>query len=367
VGIRGKCRASARIISGVAAATIGLGLAFVGPGKAANTMLVGTVGPDYTITLTQGGNPVASLDPGSYTILVHDNSPMHDFHLVGPGVDETTDVPFTGDVTWTVNLAADGSYRFLCDPHEDEMSGTFSVRSAPSPSPTPPPPPQTAADVRVSITAAPASVQLGERVAYSVLVSNAGPDAATGVTLSDALPPQATFVEATSAAGCVAGATVRCAIGSIESGSSVALRIVLAPGTPGAFVNTISVAANQGDPQAGNNRVSQTTAVDDPSGTSPQPDAPLVGVTSFVLHAGLHRGRPVLVVHVRVDSPLAAVLRLSYRHERLPDRFLALKPSGRDFRIVLPQHDRHAICHATLRFTDEQGRTRSLSRTLRLP
>jgi uncharacterized repeat protein (TIGR01451 family) len=366
VGIRGKCRASARIISGVAAATIGLGLAFVGPGKAANTMLVGTVGPDYTITLTQGGNPVASLDPGSYTILVHDNSPMHDFHLVGPGVDETTDVPFTGDVTWTVNLAAGGSYRFLCDPHEDEMSGTLSVGAAPSP-PTPPPAPQKAADVRITITATPASAHLGERVAYSLLVSNAGPDQATGVTVEDALPAQATFVEATSTAGCVAGATVRCGIGSIDSGSSVALRIVLSPATPGGLVNTISVAADQRDPQASNNSASRTTTVDDPSAIAAQPDPSGVGVTSFIVRAGLRSGRPVLSVRVRADSPLAAVLRLSYRHDRLPDRYLALEPGVRDLRIVLPREDRHAICHAALRFNDGQGRTRSLTRTLRLP
>ncbi len=95
------------------------------PAEAGET-LVGTVGPGFTITLTYDGAPVTELAAGSYTIEVSDESDIHDFHLTGPGVDETTDVGGTGETTWTVDLQP-GEYTFVCDPHAGSMKGSFTV------------------------------------------------------------------------------------------------------------------------------------------------------------------------------------------------------------------------------------------------
>jgi plastocyanin len=90
--------------------------------------LVGTVGPGFTITLTQGGKAVKTLKAGSYTIKVQDKASIHDFHLIGKGLNKSTTVPFTGTQTWKVTLKA-GSYTFQCDPHAAEgMKGTFKVK-----------------------------------------------------------------------------------------------------------------------------------------------------------------------------------------------------------------------------------------------
>ena len=48
--------------------------------------LQATVGPGYSINLTQNGVKVTHLDPGSYTIDVNDQADVHNFDLVGPGV-----------------------------------------------------------------------------------------------------------------------------------------------------------------------------------------------------------------------------------------------------------------------------------------
>jgi plastocyanin len=99
------------------------------PGGASNPKLTGTVGPGYTITLTDAdGNSVTSLPAGTYDIEVHDNAAIHNFHLFGSGsVDESTDVAGTGQVTWTVTLVA-GTYTYQCDPHADlGMRATFTV------------------------------------------------------------------------------------------------------------------------------------------------------------------------------------------------------------------------------------------------
>ena len=62
-------------------------------------------GDAFTIVLADaGGSPVKHLDPGAYSLVVHDHSSFHNFHLSGPGVDVTTDVDAIGDRTFTVTF-----------------------------------------------------------------------------------------------------------------------------------------------------------------------------------------------------------------------------------------------------------------------
>ena len=96
---------------------------------AADGSLQATVGPGFTISLTQNGTKVIRLDPGTYTIAVNDQSPDHDFHLTGPGVDQTTDIGGTGTATWTVTFQ-NGAYTYVCDAHATTMRGTFTVGAA---------------------------------------------------------------------------------------------------------------------------------------------------------------------------------------------------------------------------------------------
>lgn len=99
-----------------------------GPAPAVGSVLTGTVGQGDApvITLVDStGAPVTSLKAGSYEVKVKDLSARHDFHLTGPGVDQSTTVADTTEVTWKVTLAA-GTYTFRCDPHAS-MVGTFTV------------------------------------------------------------------------------------------------------------------------------------------------------------------------------------------------------------------------------------------------
>jgi hypothetical protein len=95
--------------------------------------LRGTVGPDFNINLEDAsGATVTKLDPGTYEIVVRDLSAEHNFHLFGPGVNETTQVEETGTVTWTVSFR-DGVYTLQCDPHLTSMRRTFTVGNPPPP------------------------------------------------------------------------------------------------------------------------------------------------------------------------------------------------------------------------------------------
>jgi plastocyanin len=101
-----------------------LGLA-VASAQAAPPKLVGTVGPGFTITLTQNGTKVTRLKAGKYSITVNDRSSIHNFHLTGPGVNKKTSVGATGKTTWAVTLQKGKTYRFVCDPHASSMKGSF--------------------------------------------------------------------------------------------------------------------------------------------------------------------------------------------------------------------------------------------------
>ena len=96
-------------------------------GAAGATRLTAVVGPGETIVLkTAGGARVTTLKRGTYTIVVQDRSSEHNFRLRGPGINRASAVGFTGTATWRVTLRP-GSYRYVCDPHADDMRGSFRV------------------------------------------------------------------------------------------------------------------------------------------------------------------------------------------------------------------------------------------------
>ena len=93
---------------------------------AATPPVNGTVGPGYTITLTQGGKKVTKLKAGSYVFKIADKSNLHNFHLTGPGVNKLTTVKAKGNYTWKLTLKK-GTYKYVCDPHKAFMKGSFTV------------------------------------------------------------------------------------------------------------------------------------------------------------------------------------------------------------------------------------------------
>ncbi|MBA2742145.1 MAG: hypothetical protein H0U46_09060 [Actinobacteria bacterium] len=92
------------------------------PAAAANPSLKGAVGPGETIKMTSKPKKA-----GTYKLIVQDRSSEHNFRLRGPGVNVATSVSWTGTKTFTVKLKAGKTYTFVCDPHADDMRGSFKV------------------------------------------------------------------------------------------------------------------------------------------------------------------------------------------------------------------------------------------------
>jgi plastocyanin len=114
--------------------------------------LVGTVGPGFTIDLTDArGKHVDELLTGRYQLLVHDLSDIHNFVLGSKRTQErlaSTEVEFVGDMTFTIDLTTPGLYVYACSPHFQTMSGRVQVVTKRSPPVAP-----TRIAARVSATA----------------------------------------------------------------------------------------------------------------------------------------------------------------------------------------------------------------------
>jgi len=116
--------------------------------------IVGT-NDNFNITLNDAsGRKIARLAPGTYTIVVHDRSAIHNFHLASnddPTVDFRTDVPFVGDMTFVATFKAGLRYAYACEPHWQVMNGSFVVDRPGSPPPPPPPPPPKAGRLTAAV------------------------------------------------------------------------------------------------------------------------------------------------------------------------------------------------------------------------
>ena len=108
-------------------ALLATALVVAGSVPAATKTLSGSVGPGFTISLKYKGKKVSRLTPGRYRIRVSDKSDFHNFHITGSGVNRRiTTVDFEGTKSRTFRLRK-GTYRYVCDPHADDMRGSFKV------------------------------------------------------------------------------------------------------------------------------------------------------------------------------------------------------------------------------------------------
>jgi hypothetical protein len=116
----------------VTAALAGCVLATSGIARAQNPTLIGTVGRHnaYTIALrSPSGKLVHSIPAGTYSIVVHDYSKLHNFALGSVTANKrlfTGGIRFVGTKTYTVTLTP-GTYAYACSAHPQTMNGTFVV------------------------------------------------------------------------------------------------------------------------------------------------------------------------------------------------------------------------------------------------
>ena len=118
------------------------------------------------------------------------------------------------------------------------------------------------ADLSIVKNSDPAEVVAGGNLFYTFAVSNAGPDEATGIVITDTLPAGLTYVDG--APGCsAAGQVVTCSVNPIAAGGSrqTGITVSVSPTATGVITNSAHVTGNENDPDPSNNDDSVDTPV----------------------------------------------------------------------------------------------------------
>ncbi len=116
------------------------------------------------------------------------------------------------------------------------------------------------ADLTIAKTVDDATPPLGSDVTFTVTVANAGPDAAAGVSVTDALPAGLTYVSSTASAGSYSNVTGVWTIGALANGATATLDITATVNSTNAITNTATVSSSTNDP-SGPNSASATVDV----------------------------------------------------------------------------------------------------------
>jgi type VI secretion system secreted protein VgrG len=196
-------------------------------GSAYNSLVAATGGtPPYTFSIAPGSLPAGlSLNVSTGTV-------------TGTPTGSGGTSPFTTNALDSVSVTATNSCSIVVTPAASQ------------------------ADVSIAKTG-PATVSGGANIAYNLAVANAGPSSAAGVTVNDVLPAGTTFVSATPSLGSCSGtSTVSCSLGTMASGGSATITIVVtSPNSAGPLSNTATVVSTTPDPVTANNTSTWTTTV----------------------------------------------------------------------------------------------------------
>jgi uncharacterized repeat protein (TIGR01451 family) len=110
-----------------------------------------------------------------------------------------------------------------------------------------------AANVSVQMVASSTSPSAGDTVVYTITVQNAGPSDATGVVVTDVLPTNGTFVDATGGVTPVGGVLTFAGVPSLAPAGSIIYSVRVLAAAKGTMTNQASVTAATPDPVTSNN------------------------------------------------------------------------------------------------------------------
>lgn len=119
------------------------------------------------------------------------------------------------------------------------------------------------ANLSISVVDAPRPAYTGGTLTYSIVVSNQGPNAATGVVVTDTLPAGLSPMSATSSQGdWVLGTnSVTYNLGIVAAGSTASATLVVTPTAEGTLINNVAVRANEMDLLLSDNSAQTSTPV----------------------------------------------------------------------------------------------------------
>jgi uncharacterized repeat protein (TIGR01451 family) len=227
-----------------------------GPSPAVNVVLTDEIASDGTYTVQS-----ATTSAGTCTPLVPTDDVDVECLLGTIAVGATVKVTavFTSleevDVEDIATATSDTSDP---DPNNNTATGSVTFKAV--------------ADLSITKTDNPPSVDAGTVLTYTINVANAGPSTAVNVVVSDILPVQTEFVSYTVTVGsgsCVAGVAgdssrpTQCGLGDIVSGGAATIVVVVnvLPDAKGLIHNDVSISSDTFDDDNSDNQVTEDTTV----------------------------------------------------------------------------------------------------------
>jgi uncharacterized repeat protein (TIGR01451 family) len=239
-----------------------------GGGAGGSIIVLSAGGGESGLTISaqggSGGNAWAT-DPAA-------GSPLADRH--GPGGGGGGGVVLLSGAAASINVAggANGTtlqaaYPYGATAGAAGVSATnVTLGSSPGPNSAATP----CTDISITKTGTPNPVDEGQTLTYTLVVTNNGPSAASGVVVTDPLPTtDVTYVSSSTTLGgpCMfAGVTVTCPIGAMPVGASATITIVTTATTLSLAVNSASVTESQADDLLANNFATQSETIETPTG-----------------------------------------------------------------------------------------------------
>jgi|GEM_PF-1269866 len=233
-----------------------------GPSNATNVRLTDVVPAGLTyVSSTPSGSTTYTSATGLWTIGALANAASATLVInatvnAGPGNNTITNT--------TSGLAAD-----QFDPVSSNNVGSVSLRV-------------TSSDLSLTKTVNNATPSFGQSVTFTITLSNAGPDGATGVAVKDLLPAGLGFSSYTATVGSYVSGTGIWTVGSLASSGSATLQITATVNAYGSITNTAQVSAtDQSDPDSTPNN--NVAAEDDQASVSVGATPPNVALCKTIV------------------------------------------------------------------------------------
>jgi uncharacterized repeat protein (TIGR01451 family) len=135
------------------------------------------------------------------------------------------------------------------NPSDNMATATVTVPSPPTQAQA-----QAPADLSVTKRANRSTVTVGQRLSYTVVVTNNGPAAAQDVKVTDTVSRRASVISVSATAGsCTDSIPITCSLGTLESGASVTITVVIKPRASGRARNAASATGSGTDSNPDNN------------------------------------------------------------------------------------------------------------------
>ncbi len=192
-------------------------------------------------------------------------------------------------------------------------------------------------DLAVTKSGSPNPVSQGGPITWTMVVTNNGPDADTGVVVSDPLPAGTTFVSVSvpPPATCTGGAIISCSLGTMTVGQSITITLVTTANVGPTITNTVKVVGDKPETNLANNTASASVALATKTPVKPciavskvTPKQLFVGrKTTLKIHL-TQDGKAVKGIHVRIKGPKINLRTKASNSKGIVNQTLKMKKAG---------------------------------------